>query len=60
MGPLGIEDMSKLQNNTVKAESDLREKYHMKLSLKKSVWYALLCANVFYLLLLKINMMWLV
>jgi len=40
MGPLGIEDMSKLQNNTVKAESDLREKYHMKLSLKKSVWYA--------------------
>ena len=37
MGPLGIEDMSKLQNNTVKAESDLREKYQMKLNLKRSV-----------------------
>ena len=37
MGPLGIEDMSKLQNNTVKAESDLRERYQMKLSLKKTM-----------------------
>ena len=27
MGPIGIEEMSKLQNNTVKAESDLRDKY---------------------------------
>jgi len=37
MGPLGIEEMSKLQNNTVKAESDLREKYNVKLSLKKTM-----------------------
>ena len=37
MGPLAIEEMSKLQNNTVKAESDLREKYNMKMSLKKSI-----------------------
>ena len=37
MGPIGIEEMSKLQNNTVKAESDLRDKYMMKLSLKKSI-----------------------
>ena len=37
MGPLAIEEMSKLQNNTVKAESELREKYNMKLSLKKTM-----------------------
>jgi len=37
MGPLTVEQMSDLQNNTVKAESDLREKYNMKLSLKKTM-----------------------
>jgi hypothetical protein len=37
MGPLGVEDMKMLQNQTVKAESDLREKYNMKLNLKRSV-----------------------
>jgi hypothetical protein len=29
--------MSDLQNNTVKAESDLREKYNIKVSLKKTM-----------------------
>jgi hypothetical protein len=33
MGPLGVERMQELQNNTVKAESDLREKYNMKLAM---------------------------
>ena len=33
MGPISIGEMSKLQNNTVKAESELRDKYMMKLSL---------------------------
>ena len=37
MGPLPIEKMSELQNNTVKAESDLREKYNVKVSLKKTM-----------------------
>ena len=37
MGPLGVEDMMMLQNQTVKAESNLREKYHMKVSLKKTM-----------------------
>lgn len=31
MGPLGIDQMQDLQNNTVKAESKLREKYQRKL-----------------------------
>ena len=31
MGPLSIDKMKDLQNNTVKAESALREKYHRKL-----------------------------
>lgn len=38
MGPLTVEQMSDLQNNTVKAESDLRERYNVKLSLKKTMW----------------------
>ena len=33
MGPLTVEQMSNLQNNTVKAESELRDKYNMKLSI---------------------------
>eukprot|EP00347_Sterkiella_histriomuscorum_P022347 403330799 len=37
MGPLSVEQMSDLQNNTVKAESDLRERYNVKLSLKKTM-----------------------
>ena len=37
MGPLGVEDMKMLQNNTAKAESDLREKYNIKVSLKKTM-----------------------
>ena len=37
MGPLTVEQMSELQNNTLKAESDLREKYNVKLSLKKTM-----------------------
>lgn len=37
MGPLTVEQMSELQNNTIKAESDLREKYNIKLSLKKTM-----------------------
>ena len=37
MGPLSVGEMANLQNNTVKAESDLREKYNVKLSLKKTM-----------------------
>ena len=37
MGPLPVEKMSELQNNTVKAESDLRERYNVKVSLKKTM-----------------------
>ena len=37
MGPLTVEEMQKLQNYTVKAESDLREKYNVKLSLKRTM-----------------------
>ena len=37
MGPIGIDEMSKLQNNTVKAESDLRDKYMVKLSLQRTM-----------------------
>lgn len=37
MGPLTADQMSDLQNNTVKAESNLREKYNTKLSLKKTL-----------------------
>ena len=37
MGPLGVEKMSELQNNTVKAESELRDRYNIKLSLKKTM-----------------------
>lgn len=37
MGPLPVEKMSELQNNTVKAESELRDKYNMKVSLKKTM-----------------------
>ena len=37
MGPLGVEDMMMLQNQTVKAESNLREKYNIKVSLKKTM-----------------------
>ena len=33
MGPLSVNQMSDLQNNTVKAESSLRDKYKVKLSL---------------------------
>ncbi len=45
MGPLPVDKMSELQNNTVKAESELREKYHIKVSLKKTMWTRL-SANV--------------
>ena len=37
LGPLTAEKMSDLQNNTVKAESELRGKYNVKLSLKKTM-----------------------
>ena len=37
MGPLGIETMRDLQNNTVKAESRLREKYQQKLQLEMTI-----------------------
>ena len=37
MGPLGVEDMKVLQNHTAKAESELREKYNIKVSLKKTM-----------------------
>lgn len=37
MGPLSVNQMSDLQNNTVKAESSLREKYQVKLSLQKTM-----------------------
>jgi hypothetical protein len=37
MGPLGIDTMRDLQNNTVKAESRLREKYQQKLQLEMTI-----------------------
>jgi hypothetical protein len=37
MGPLRVEQMQELQNNTVKAESALRDKYNMKLKLQKTM-----------------------
>lgn len=37
LGPLPIEKMKELQNNTVKCESDLRDKYNQRVSLKKSI-----------------------
>ena len=37
MGPLPVEKMSELQNNTVKAESELRDRYNVKVSLKKTM-----------------------
>ena len=37
MGPLSVNQMSDLQNNTVKAESSLRDKYKVKLSLQKTM-----------------------
>jgi len=36
MGPLSVPQMSHLQNNTVKAETELRERYNRKLNLQKS------------------------
>ena len=39
MGPLGVDQMKRLQNNTVKAESDLRDKYKLRLSLQKTIWF---------------------
>lgn len=37
MGPLRVEQMKELQNNTVKAESALRDKYNMRLKLQKTM-----------------------
>ena len=37
MGPLSIGKMTELQNNTVKAESELRDKYNMKLQMQKTM-----------------------
>jgi hypothetical protein len=37
MGPLGIDTMRDLQNNTVKAESRLREKYQQKLQMEMTI-----------------------
>jgi hypothetical protein len=37
MGPLRIEQMQDLQNNTVKAESELRDKYNAKLKMQKTM-----------------------
>ena len=37
MGPLTVNQMSDLQNNTVKVESQLRDRYNQKLSLKKTM-----------------------
>lgn len=37
MGPLGVDAMQKLQNNTVKAESELRDKYNRRLSMQKTM-----------------------
>ena len=37
MGPLRVEQMQELQNNTVKAESALRDKYNMRLKLQKTM-----------------------
>ena len=44
MGPLGIDTMRDLQNNTVKAESRLREKYQQKLQMEMTIWL-LSCAQ---------------
>ena len=38
MGPLKIEQMQDLQNNTTKAEAALREKYDRKLKMQKTMW----------------------
>ena len=37
MGPLTVNQMCDLQNNTVKVESELRDRYNKKLSLKKTM-----------------------
>lgn len=37
MGPLSVEQFSHLQNNTVKAESELRNKYNKKLKMNQSL-----------------------
>lgn len=37
MGPLLIEQMQELQNNTSKAEVALREKYDLKLKMRKTM-----------------------
>jgi len=37
MGPLSIVKMTELQNNTVKAESDLRERYDMKMKMQRTM-----------------------
>jgi len=37
MGPLRVDQMQELQNNTVKAESALRDKYNMRLKLQKTM-----------------------
>jgi hypothetical protein len=37
IGPLTANKMSELQNNTTKVESELREKYEVKLSLQKTM-----------------------
>jgi hypothetical protein len=37
MGPLRVEQMQELQNNTVKAESALRDKYNLRLKLQKTM-----------------------
>ena len=42
MGPLPVEKMSELQNNTVKAESELRDRYNVKVSLKKTMWLVIM------------------
>jgi hypothetical protein len=34
--------MSELQNNTVKAESELRDRYNVKVSLKKTMWLVIM------------------
>lgn len=37
MGPISVPEMSQLQNNTVKAESELRDKYNRKMRLQQSI-----------------------
>lgn len=37
MGPLSVDKMSQLQNNTVKVESELRDKYNVQVSLKRTM-----------------------